>query len=58
MTILVDQNIWTHLPAAIHHLAPGSRLVPTVGYDRAIRDYGRDHGFIVLSRDADCTDLS
>lgn len=62
MKLLLDQNVSPQLVARLADLFPDSAHVYMLGLDRAsdadVWLYARDHGYIVLSKDADYSDLS
>lgn len=62
MKLLFDQNL---SPRLVHRLAadyPGSTHVSTLGLDQALDvtvwAFARDHGFVIVSKDADFSDMS
>ena len=62
MKLLFDQNLSHRLPAALAHAFPGSSQVRLLGLDRAgdheIWRYAADHGFCIVTLDADFAELS
>lgn len=57
MKLLFDQNLSPSLAADLEHLFPGSWHVEDVGLgradDRRIWEHAKQHGFTVVSKDAD-----
>ena len=62
MKLLFDQNLSPHLASRLNDLFPDSSHVYLLGLDRVLDsevwDYARDRGFIVVSKDADFSELS
>lgn len=62
MKLLLDHNISPELVARLADLFPGSNHVYVLNLheqdDRVVWDYAREHGFIVVSKDADFSELS
>jgi predicted nuclease of predicted toxin-antitoxin system len=62
MKLLFDQNLSFKLCARLADLFPDSNQVRLLGLDRAtdraVWDYARDNGFVLVSRDADFADLA
>ena len=61
MKLLFDQNLSPRLVDALADLFPGSTHTATVGLDRAtdrdIAAYALDHGFAIVTKDADFDEL-
>ena len=62
MKLLFDQNL---SPSLVRHLAaeyPGSAHVSALGLDQALDiavwTFARDHGFAIVTKDADFSDMS
>ena len=57
MKLLFDENLSPKLPALLVTLFPGSKHVRECGLlghaDEDVWEYERDHGFVVVSKDAD-----
>lgn len=57
MKLLVDHNLSFRLVNALHDLYPGSIHVRDVGLrealDKAVWDYARRRGFVIVSKDVD-----
>ncbi len=57
MKLLFDQNLSHRLARSLHDLFPGSLHVRDVGLraadDPVVWDYARQHGFIIVPKDAD-----
>ncbi|HEV2177560.1 MAG TPA: DUF5615 family PIN-like protein [Terriglobia bacterium] len=62
MKLLFDQNLSPELVERLADLYPGSTHVFRLGLDRALDlsvwNAARDHGFAIVSQDADFSDLS
>lgn len=62
MKLLFDQNLSPRLVGRLSDVYPGSIHVSEVGLaralDRAIWEYAREHGFAVVTKDADFGELS
>ncbi|MPZ87560.1 MAG: hypothetical protein GEU81_05685 [Nitriliruptorales bacterium] len=62
MRLLFDQNLPPRLVTTLVTMYPGSVHVSMVGFDRAadrlVSDYACDHGYIVVTKDADFTELA
>ena len=62
MKLLFDQNLSPRLVAQLADVFPDSRHVFQLGLDRASDDdiwpYARDHAFIIVTKDADFSELS
>ncbi len=62
MKLLFDQNLSPRLVSRLAVEYPGSAHVSTVGLDRALDidvwTFARDHGFAIVTKDADFSDLS
>lgn len=62
MKLLFDQNLSPRLVARLADVFPDSHHVFQIGLDRAadhdIWTYARDHGCIIVTKDADFNDLS
>lgn len=62
MKLLLDQNVSPQLAARLADLFPESAHVYVLGLDRAsdvdVWLYAREHGYVVLSKDVDYSDLS
>jgi predicted nuclease of predicted toxin-antitoxin system len=60
--LLLDQNVSPKLAVWLADIFPGSVHVYTIGLDsetdRNIWEYARENGFIIVSKDADYSDLS
>ena len=57
MKLLFDHNLSYRLVPALRGLYPGSDHVRGVGLqavdDEVVSDYARDHGFVIVSKDAE-----
>lgn len=62
MRLLFDQNLLPKLTNLLKDLYPDSQHVYTIGLaevdDRVVWEYARDNDFIIVSKDADYSDLS
>ena len=62
MKLLFDQNLAPRLVDELKHLFPGSQHVRAVGLSRAddiaVWEYGKQHGFTLVSKDADFHQMS
>ena len=62
MKLLFDQNLSPRLAQQLDDVYPGSSHVSNLGLDRAIDldvwNFARDNNFILVSKDADFSDLS
>jgi predicted nuclease of predicted toxin-antitoxin system len=62
MKLLFDQNLSPRLVNRLAAEHPGSAHVATVSLDRtldiAVWTFARDHGFAIVTKDADFSDLS
>lgn len=62
MKLLFDQNLSSSLVIHLEHLFPGSLHVRDVGLrgadDRAVWEYAKQHGFAVVTKDADFHEMS
>lgn len=62
MKLLFDQNISPRLVQRLAAEYPDSAHVSMCGLDQAsdneVWDYARDHGFVIVTKDADFSDLS
>ncbi len=62
MRLLFDHNLPPRLAQGLADLFPESRHVYTLGLERAsdreICDFAREHGFAVVTKDADFEDLA
>ena len=62
MKLLFDQNLAPLLVDELKHLFPGSQQVRAVGLsradDRAVWEYAKQHGFTLVSKDADFHQMS
>ena len=62
MKLLFDQNLSPRLVHRLTDLYPDSSHVYLIGRDKApdprIWEYARDNGFIIVTRDADFSDLN
>ena len=62
MKLLFDENLSPKLVQALDPEYPGSQHVRSVGLrgatDDAIRDYARQHGHVIVSKDNDFRQLS
>ena len=62
MKLLFDENLSPRLAAVLADIYPGSTHVHPCGLgsadDSAIWQYGKDHGFTIVSKDSDFQDLS
>lgn len=62
MRLLFDQNLSFRLCAALADIYPHSEQVTRLGLDRAddrlIWRYAREHGFTIVSQDADYAELA
>ena len=62
MKLLFDQNLSPRLATRLADLFPGSSHVYPLGLDQVLDvevwDYARDNGFIMVSKDADFSELS
>ena len=62
MKLLFDQNLSPSLVSHLEHLFPGSLHVRHVGLrgadDRAVWEYAKQHGFAVVTKDADFHQMS
>jgi predicted nuclease of predicted toxin-antitoxin system len=62
MKLLSDQNLSPHLASSLNDLFPGSNHVYLLGLDRVLDaevwEYARENGFILVSKDADFSELS
>lgn len=62
MKLLFDQNLSHKLPARLADLFPQSQHVRTLGLDRApdeaIWRYAQEHGFAIVTQDADFAEQS
>jgi predicted nuclease of predicted toxin-antitoxin system len=61
MKLLFDHNLPPLLVSRLQDLFPQSQHVFTIGLDRAsdlqIREYAREGGFLIVTKDADFSDL-
>ena len=61
MKLLVDQNLSPRLVGLLADLYPGSSHVMTLGLDcstdDAVWDHARDHDFLIVTKDADFSNL-
>jgi predicted nuclease of predicted toxin-antitoxin system len=61
MKLLFDQNLSPRLVSLLSDLFPGSSHVSFLGLDRAdaeaIWSFAREHQFVIVSKDADYSDL-
>lgn len=62
MKLLLDENLSRRLVPFLQSVYPGSTQVALVGLERAddrtIWQYAKDHGFVIVTKDADYYDLS
>lgn len=62
MKLLLDENLSRRLVPFLQGAYPGTTQVALVGLeradDRSIWQYARDHGFVIVTKDADYYDLS
>lgn len=62
MKLLLDQNLPPRLVDAVSAVYPGSEHVAGAGLDRAddrtVADYAREHGYAVVTKDADFAELA
>ncbi len=62
MKLLLGQNLSPRLVARLADLFPDSQHVSDLGLerasDRAVWDYARDHGYLIVTRDSDFSELS
>ncbi len=62
MKLLFDENLSHKLPRRLADIFPSSLHVRDIGLkaadDPLVRDYAKDSGFIIASKDADMHDLS
>lgn len=62
MKLLLDENLSRRLVPFLQSDFPGSSHVALLGLeqasDRAIWDYAREHDFVIVTRDADFSELS
>jgi predicted nuclease of predicted toxin-antitoxin system len=62
MRLLFDQNLSPKLVGRLSGLYPGSGHVQQFGLDLAdddrVWDYARDHGFAIVTKDADYRDMA
>jgi len=62
MKLLLDENLSRRLVPFLQDAYPGTTQVALVGLeradDRAIWQYARDYGFVIVTKDADYYDLS
>ena len=62
MKLLLDENLSRRLVPFLQTAYPGSSQVALEGLerasDRAIWQYAQDHGFVIVTKDADYYDLS
>lgn len=62
MKLLFDQNLSPRLASRLNDLFPDSNHVYPLGLDHVLDsevwDYARDNGFIMVSKDADFSELS
>ena len=62
MKLLFDQNLAPSLVAHLEQLFPGSRHVYDLGLggadDRVVWEYAKQHGFAVVTKDADFHEMS
>jgi predicted nuclease of predicted toxin-antitoxin system len=62
MKLLLDQNLSRRILSLIAELFPGSEHVGALGLDRVadeeVWDFAREHGFVILSKDADFHQMS
>lgn len=62
MKLLLDQNLSRRLLPDLVQLFPGSTQVQAAGLERAadsdIRDYAKQHGYAIVSKDADFVELA
>lgn len=62
MKLLFDQNLSPRLVGRLIHLFPDSVHVSSVGLDQASDvetwEYARQHGFVLVSKNADFSELS
>jgi predicted nuclease of predicted toxin-antitoxin system len=62
MKLLFDQNLSHRLPARVADLFPDSAHVRPAGLDRApddqIWDYAKNHGYCIVTTDADFAERS
>jgi predicted nuclease of predicted toxin-antitoxin system len=60
--LLFDNNLSPHLPRHLHDLFPDASHVAFLGLDRAsdavVWQYARDHGYVIVTKDTDFSDLS
>ncbi|MDQ1706936.1 MAG: hypothetical protein QOJ88_147 [Pyrinomonadaceae bacterium] len=61
MKLLFDHNLPPQLGSRVAEIFPGSQHVSPLGLDRVsdleIRDYARQHGYCVVTKDVDFSDL-
>lgn len=62
MKLLLDQNLSRHLVGDLRDAFPESQHVTSVGLDtatdREVWDFAREHGYVVVSKDADFRQLA
>jgi predicted nuclease of predicted toxin-antitoxin system len=62
MKLLLDENLSRRLVPFLQSNFPGSSHVALLGLeqasDRAIWEYARDHDFVIVTRDADFSEMS
>jgi predicted nuclease of predicted toxin-antitoxin system len=62
LKLLFDQNLSPKLVIRLTDLFPGSSHVMSLGLDcasdGAVRDYARDHGYAIVTKDADDNSLA
>lgn len=62
MKLLLDENLSRRLLPFLQHAYPGSSQVVLEGLasasDREVWAYARDHGFVIVTRDADFEEFS
>lgn len=62
MKLLFDQNLSPRLVSSLADIYPNSSHVSTLGLDRASDEevfaYAKEHGYTVVSKDADFAELS
>jgi len=60
--LLFDQNLSPRLVSRLHGLYPGSIHVETIrlgkGLDKEVWEYAREHNLVIVSKDADFSELS
>lgn len=62
MRLLFDQNLSPKLVELLRDVFPGSNHLAFMGFDRAsdveIFEYSREHGYVIVTKDADFHELS